>query len=92
MSKLIGLVSAAFAVLAFLAVAFVFYGAATSAGMAVLAFQLWAVIAGFAAIALGVISRLLANRGPDGRGLAHFGFGLGAGSLLALAIGVFFLG
>ncbi|WP_409433543.1 hypothetical protein ACJ3XI_03285 [Litorimonas sp. RW-G-Af-16] len=95
MSTLFAWISAAFAVLAFIAVAMMLYAAATvsgSAGMAIIAFQLWALIAGCAAVVLGIVARLLGRETLKGLGAANFGIGLGLGSLLAMFIIVFIFG
>lgn len=93
MNKFLAFISAAFAMLAFLSVVLMSYAAHNNGGMTVLLFQVWALIAGGAAIVFGLISWLLTKRTDQPTpGGARFGFGFGLGSLLALAIIVFIFG
>lgn len=91
MHKFIALIAAIFALLGALSVAAVFYGHFNSAGMAILAFQLWSVIGAGAAIVFGFLAKLLSKGGPT-PAAAKFAIGLGIASLLVLGLGVLILG
>ena len=91
MHKFIAFIAAAFAMLGALSIALMFYGHFNEGGMAVLAFQLWGVIASVAALVLGFLARVL-SKGLPTPSAAKFAMGLGAISLLALILGFVILG
>lgn len=93
MHKYIGFIAAAFAILGALSIALMFYGHFNESGMAVLAFQLWGLIATIAALAFALISRFMAKaKSLSPHGASKFAIGLSILTLLSLGAGFAIIG
>ena len=84
MHRILGIIAAVAAVIGFLFMLSMFWGAANNGGMAVLGLQVFGILASVAAIIIGGIALFLGRPTPSG--FSEFGFGLGLGNLLALLI------
>ena len=86
MHRIFGIIGTIAAVIGFLLMAQMFWASANSGGMAVLGLQVLGLMGSVAAIILGGIGLLLARGKPAASGFSNFAFGLGLGTILALAI------
>ncbi len=84
MHRTLGIISSLAAILGFLLLLNMFWASVNNGGMAVLGLQVFVISASVAAIILGGLGLLLGRPSPSG--FSNFGFGVGLGNLVALAI------
>jgi len=84
MHNILGIIATIAAILGFLLMLNMFWASVNNDGMAVLGLQVFGLIVSVIAIILGGIGLLLGRPNPSG--FSNFGFGVGLGNLVALAI------